>query len=151
MKVSWKVLAATCESQAGDTAATVARIEVKTNGGDTSILKGPVTLQQIGDTTLFRICVHPENKRYNYSVLCLPPDAKWTASPPKKIISMRSRMKAIKQVVSLPPDHHEGFQELVITMPFDGDKGTAFFFCEALVFASQQVLGIILAEELTEN
>ncbi|CAB9530283.1 hypothetical protein SEMRO_2818_G337800.1 [Seminavis robusta] len=143
---SWNVLAAACESQRGDTAAVVATIEVKTPG-NTLNLEGPVSLQQFGDTSLFRICVHPPNEKRNLCTLCLPPDQCWKALKPKKIISSRSRLKAICQVIELPPDHPEGYSQIVLTLPYDGENGLAMFFCESLAFSCSRVGGEVMMSE----
>ena len=137
---SWKILAAGCDSQSGEKAATVASIEVVSSPGMVPVeFNGPVTLQQFSDAALFRIVVHYNNSARNTCVLCLPPDTRWVVEPVRKIKGKRSGKKALELELTFPPENVEGFSKLKITMPYDGDTGNAMLFCEAVHFAAQSV------------
>ncbi|CAB9508639.1 hypothetical protein SEMRO_355_G124910.1 [Seminavis robusta] len=122
---------------AGSNAASVARIKITCPPGVIdATLDGPVTLQRFGDTTLFRIAIHYNNSRFNHAVLCISPNAAWTVSKPKKLISQNTRTRFLVMKFDLPEDNPEGFVKLEVTLPYDGEEGNAMLFAQAAVYAS---------------
>ena len=144
---AWSSLAAVCEAQAGQAAESVAVVEVFVNGLMNPVqlcLTGPVSIERFGTTSLFRIIVHNDNMTRNKAVLCLPPDCMWMASKPRKVKGKQSGLRAIESVIELPTGNREGYDNLRITMPYDGDGGSAMLFAEAVVWASQEVAVVSL-------
>ena len=140
---SWSTIAAVSHSQAGQTAATAATVEVFVDSASTtpdSTSSGLLSLERFGSTKLFRVVVHNIYTRRNIGVLCLPPDCMWWAERPRKIKGRRSGLKAIEVNVLMPKGHKEGYDRLCITAPYDGDTGSAMLFASALIWASQEVM-----------
>ena len=139
---SWSTIAAVCEAQDGQTAASIAVVEVFVNGldGPKSCYTGPISIERFGNTSLFRIVVHNGNMTRNTAVLCLPPDCTWMASKPRKVKGAKSGLRAVESSIELPAGHREGFNHLRITMSYDGPGGNAMLFAEAVLWASQEVV-----------
>lgn len=144
---SWNVIAAVNGSQSGKSAESMANVKVFVNGiknPSSMTVAGPISLERFGYSTLTRIVVHHSDEAgRNKAVLCLPPDCKWAASVLKKVKGKRSGMKGVESIVELPKGHKEGYNFLKITMPYDGDEGSAMLFGGALVFASQAVVDYV--------
>jgi hypothetical protein len=144
---TFKTIAAVCGPQAGVDAETVANIEVFVNQSDQSPhtwANAPLILERFGTTGLFRIVALNVNASRNMMVLCLPTACVWRVSQLRKIKSKNTRKKAIQFDVVLPVGHKEGFDMLVITIPFDGDDGKAMLYYQAMVFACQEVSRLVL-------
>ncbi|CAB9522793.1 hypothetical protein SEMRO_1341_G264480.1 [Seminavis robusta] len=144
--VSWRVVAS-LEEHGGETAASVATLVAQVNHGtDAHSIDGPITLQQFGDSPLFRVVIHRVNSNRNAASFVLPPDASWTVTQVKKIKTRKSGRKAIRFEFNLQADGPEGFDSLVITLPWDGASGSAMTFHQASVYASQVVIDWIAEE-----
>ena len=140
---SFSIITAVSEQQAGTSAETVANVEVYPQILDVipSIsLNSPLVLERFRTTSLFRIVALSNTfPLRNQMVLCLPTDCAWGVSQLRKIRSTRSGKKAIQFDVLTPVGHKEGFDRLVITIPYDGEDGNAVLYYQALLFASQEV------------
>jgi hypothetical protein len=140
---SFTTIAAVSGHQAGSDAKTVANVDVYINISDevaaTSYI-GRLVLQRFGTTSLFRIVGLSNTSPFrNKMVLCLPTASAWRLSQLRKIKSKNSGMKAIQfDILTLVGDK-EGFDKLVITIPFDGNDGSAMLYYQAVVFANQEV------------
>ncbi|CAB9529049.1 hypothetical protein SEMRO_2387_G325790.1 [Seminavis robusta] len=144
MAVSWQVVAAVSEKDGKQRRAKASFANVDLLIGDHTInYSGPVALQRFGGHSLFRIVVLNEEGTRNTVTLNLPPDAKWIAESPKKVISPITRTKAIKTIVRLPAGNPEGFDKVTITMVWNGEQGSSNVFAQAMVFASTVVTGAI--------
>ena len=136
-------IAAVCGAQAGTAAETVANIELFVNASDTSStlsLNAPLVIERFGTTPLFRIVALTGTVPFrNTMSLCLPTDLAWQVSQLRKIKGANSGKKAIQFQVLSPVGNKEGFDKLVITIPFDGHNGNAMLYYEAVLFASQEV------------
>jgi hypothetical protein len=142
---TFNTIAAVCGHHAGVAAETVANIEVFVNIADsepTCSINAPLLIERFGTTSLFRIVALSNNSLTiprNQMVLCLPTDQLWQVSRLRKIKGARSGKKAVQFDVIPSVGTKEGFDKLVITIPFDGNDGLAILYYQALVFAGQEV------------
>jgi hypothetical protein len=148
---TFSTIAAVCGPQVGVGAKTVANIEVYVNYSDQSpstVMNAPLILERFGtNSPLFRIVALNANASRNNMVLCLPTSCLWQVSQLRKIKSKTSGKKAIQFDVLALAGNKEGYDKLAITIPFDGDDGMAVLYYQAVVFASQEVLGYWLQQE----
>lgn len=128
---AWETVAAVT----GEQAAFVAFLKA-TVGGKLREAHGPVSLQQLKFTPLFRLIIHRPDGRIEH-VFSLPVDEAWSVcyGPVKG----RSTAKAIRVTIDLSVQGVEGFEQLVVFLPYDGDGGSAILFAQACVHASKEV------------
>lgn len=81
-----------------------------------------LSIQSFRGAPLTRVVLHHHSGII--SPFDLPVDQEWTAVS-KRVKSKRSKKKAIEVTLTLPRDNTEKFEQMIITMPFDGDNGLA--------------------------
>jgi hypothetical protein len=149
MNSTFNTIAAVAGHQAGVGAETVANIEVYLTMSDSVpniSLNAPLVLHRFGTTSLFRIVALSNTfPGRNQMVLCLPTDCAWNVSQLRKIKGARSGKKAVQFDVVLTPagGHAEGFDKIVIAIPYDGEDGNALLYYQAVQFASQEVRQVL--------
>ncbi|CAB9507873.1 hypothetical protein SEMRO_323_G117390.1 [Seminavis robusta] len=132
--VSWRRLA----SLFGDEALSIGTVQVRCDGNPKETACGNLVLEQFGNTTLFRLLVLEDASSTSISSsFCLPPDIKWVVSLPKKVKSSNSGLKALRIAITLPHTK-EGFDSITVTLPYDGESGSARNFVEALAYATSE-------------
>lgn len=126
----------------GQEAAFVAYV-IPTIKGEESQAHGPVSLQQLKSTPLFRLAVHCSRSGRIDRAFSLPVDEAWTAS--FGLVRGQSKSMGIKVTINLTEHGLEGYEKLLVFLPYDGPTGNATLFAEACVHASKQVERNILA------
>ncbi|CAB9529563.1 hypothetical protein SEMRO_2545_G330780.1 [Seminavis robusta] len=137
MSISWRNLAASSPNYRVEEASSNGGVEIQDAGAVIHEFRGALALQQYGSFPLFRI-VNLNKDNQNTGVLCLPADCvSWKVQKPRKVIGANSGVKAFKTTVTFPAGNAEGYDKIVVTLPFHDDESRSAveFFTEALVFA----------------
>ncbi|CAB9508994.1 hypothetical protein SEMRO_370_G128390.1 [Seminavis robusta] len=134
----WNRLAATSGNLTGEVA-TLGSVSLELKGHSVcNPTIGPVVLERFANTPLFRIAVLDPTSTHIVGTVTLPADSLWTLYKPMKVKSTNAGLKAIKIIITVD-SIKEGYDMVKVTLPYDGEQGSAVLFGQALIFASSTV------------
>ncbi|CAB9500787.1 hypothetical protein SEMRO_92_G048010.1 [Seminavis robusta] len=135
MSFSWRRLATTSGTEIGVEASSLWTVALVLAGRDVcSPSVGPVNLEQYAYTPLFRITVMNQARTRNIASICLPSDCTWILDQPRKVKSANSGLRAYRLKISVSSTK-DGWDTVMITLPYDGENGSAVLFGQALAHA----------------
>ena len=102
---------------------------------------GTITLQNMTGTQVSRLVVHHDDDRVG-AQFCLPTDTRFSVTHRK--LRGKTTSRALEVTIDVGPRFFEGYEQLVLTLPYDGDNnGPAFLMLRALEHARDIVSAAI--------